>query len=78
MIKGLPFMTVKHIQSRSGDYRGYDFRASTEINEELVRVGPGMPCGEYLRRFWHPFFLSSELGERPVLVRILGEELVLF
>ena len=71
-------MTVNHLQSQSGDYRGYDFRASTEINEELVRVGPGTPCGEYLRRFWHPFFLSSDLGERPVVVRLLGEELVLF
>ena len=71
-------MTEKHIQSPSGDFQGYDIRVSTEINEELVRVGPGMPCGEYLRRFWHPFFLSSELGERPVVVRILGEELVLF
>ncbi|SVA19768.1 uncharacterized protein METZ01_LOCUS72622, partial [marine metagenome] len=37
-------MTVNHSQSHSGDYRGYDYRASTEINEALVRVGPGTPC----------------------------------
>ena len=78
MTKGLLFMTEKHIQSPSGDFQGYDIRVSSEITAELGRVGPGMPCGEYLRRFWHPFFLSSELGERPVVVRILGEELVLF
>ena len=63
---------------KSGDYRGYDLRLSTEIDDELVCVGRGTPCGEYLRRFWHPFFLSSELEDRPVVVRILGEELVLF
>ncbi|GIS88545.1 MAG: hypothetical protein CM1200mP18_12550 [Gammaproteobacteria bacterium] len=34
MTKGLSFMTVNHIQSHSGDYRGYDIRPSTEINEE--------------------------------------------
>ena len=59
-------------------YRGYGARASPAPDEELVRIGPGTPCGEYLRRFWHPVALSSELADLPVAVRILGEDLVLF
>src|SRR5258706_843256 len=45
---------------------------------ELPRVGPETPCGEYLRRFWQPVALSSELGELPLALRILGEDLVAF
>jgi hypothetical protein len=45
---------------------------------ELTRVGPGTPCGDYLRRYWHPVSITAELGERPKLIRILGEDLVLF
>jgi hypothetical protein len=30
--------------------------------EELIRVGTGTPCGEYLRCFWQPIILSSELA----------------
>ena len=28
---------------------------------ELTEVGPGTPCGEFMRRYWHPIALSSEL-----------------
>ena len=27
---------------------------SKEENEMLTRVGPGTPCGELMRRYWHP------------------------
>ena len=47
-------------------------------NAELTHVGPVTPCGEYLRRFWQPVELTSELGELPFTVRMLGEDLVLF
>ena len=47
-------------------------------NAALTHVGPDTPGGEYLRRFWQPITLSSELGELPKPVRILGENLVLF
>ena len=60
------------------DYRGHGARRRAEPDDELVRVGPGTPCGEYLRRFWHPVALSSELAGRPVALRILGEDLVAF
>ena len=51
-----------------------------EENELLTRTGPGTPCGELMRRYWQPVALSEELpeGSRPLLVKILGEELVLF
>jgi 5,5'-dehydrodivanillate O-demethylase len=51
-----------------------------EENERLTRVGPGTPCGELLRRYWHPVAAVSELTEaKPKKrVRILGEDLVLF
>ena len=50
-------------------------------NETITRVGPGTPMGNYLRRFWTPILLSSELPDRdgdPVETRILSEDVVLF
>ena len=59
-------------------YQGYGPRTRALSDEELVRVGPGTPCGEYLRRFWHPVALSSEIADLPVALRVLGEDLVVF
>ena len=59
-------------------YSAYHHRERPREDEELTRVGPGTPCGEYLRRFWQPVILSSELGELPRRLRILGEDLVAF
>jgi len=59
-------------------YSAYYHRTRPPEDAELTRVGPGAPCGEYLRRFWHPVILSSELGDLPRRVRILGEDLVAF
>lgn len=61
-----------------GNFRGYQQAHPAAIDEEIARVGPGTPCGEYLRCFWHPVFISSELEELPKAIKILGEELVLF
>jgi phthalate 4,5-dioxygenase oxygenase subunit len=50
-------------------------------NELLTRVGPGTSMGNFLRRFWQPFALSSELptaDSDPLRVRLLGEDLVAF
>ena len=35
-------------------YSAYHHRERPQEDEELTRVGPGTPCGEYLRRFWQP------------------------
>ncbi len=53
---------------------------SQEENELLSRVGPGMPAGELLRRYWHVVGAAAELShEKPKKrVRVLGEDLVLF
>jgi 5,5'-dehydrodivanillate O-demethylase len=53
---------------------------TAEENEYLTRVGPGMPAGELLRRYWHPVAIAADLTpESPTkFVRILGEDLVLF
>ena len=62
----------------AGNFRGYRQAQPAGIDEELARVGPGTPCGEYLRCFWHPVFITSELDDLPKAIKILGEELVLF
>ena len=52
-----------------------------EDNERLVRVGPGKPAGELMRRYWQPALLSEELPGTdcpPLRVRLLGEDLVAF
>jgi nitrite reductase/ring-hydroxylating ferredoxin subunit len=59
-------------------YSAYHHRERPAEDQELTRVGPSEPCGEYLRRFWQPIVLSSELGELPRRLRILGEDLVAF
>lgn len=47
-------------------------------DEELAKVGPGTPCGEFFRRYWHPVAIAADVGELPTAVRILGEDLILF
>lgn len=52
-----------------------------ELNERLVRVGPGTPGGDLMRRYWQPALLASELPDKdgvPVRVRLLGEDLVAY
>ena len=51
---------------------------SKEQNDLLTRVGPGTPAGEMFRRYWIPVGISSEIGDVPRKVRILGEDLALF
>jgi 5,5'-dehydrodivanillate O-demethylase oxygenase subunit len=53
---------------------------TAQENDYLTRVGPGMPAGELLRRYWHPVAIAVDLtSDNPTkFVRILGENLVLF
>jgi tert-butyl alcohol monooxygenase / tert-amyl alcohol desaturase len=59
-------------------YSGYFLTDVPPPDDELSRVGPGTPMGEYMRRFWHPLCLSEELDDLPKASRVLGEELVVF
>jgi nitrite reductase/ring-hydroxylating ferredoxin subunit len=54
---------------------------SHENNELLVRVGPGAPMGEVMRRYWHPVATSAQLPGpdcAPLRTRLLGERFVVF
>ncbi|MDE0308801.1 MAG: Rieske 2Fe-2S domain-containing protein [Acidiferrobacterales bacterium] len=60
-------------------FDGYSIRNQLDPDPEFLHVGPSTPCGEYLRRFWHPVAMSSQLNNAtPVAIRILDEDLVIF
>ena len=59
-------------------YSAYHAKPVPQEDVELTHVERGSPGGEYLRRFWQPVAMSSELGDLPLVVRIFGEDLVLF
>jgi nitrite reductase/ring-hydroxylating ferredoxin subunit len=59
-------------------YNGYHLQPKPDNDSLLTDTNPGSACGEYLRRYWQPFMLSSELQELPVPVRLMGEDLVVF
>jgi nitrite reductase/ring-hydroxylating ferredoxin subunit len=60
------------------DFRGYKQAIVPKIDEGLARTDSKTPSGEYLRRYWHPVALTSEVSEVPKEIRILGEDLVIF
>ena len=59
-------------------YSAYHHRDVPPEDDLLTHVGPGTPCGEYLRRFWNPVVFKDELKDLPVRVRVMGEDLVVF
>lgn len=56
---------------------GYGLARGT-YNAEITEVGPGTPCGEFMRRYWQPVGVSATVGATPRKVRVLGEDLILF
>ena len=67
-------MTTK-TNSNNGSAYG---RKPQKPNKLLTEVGPGKPMGELMRRYWHPIAVSRDVKDLPRMVRILGEDLVLF
>ncbi len=65
-------------RAQSGPYCGYHQNWEGEPLKELTEVGQGTPSGELLRRYWHPVHIANDMGDLPKLIRVLGEELVLF
>src|ERR671923_914345 len=59
-------------------YSAYHHREQPLADAELTQVSPGTPCGEYLRRFWHPVITAYALQDLPRRLRIMGEDLVAF
>ena len=52
-----------------------------EDNELITRVGPGTPMGNFMREYWVPAMLSSEVptpDSDPLRVLLLGEQLIAF
>ena len=72
------FASADQPQIMAGKFKGYEQSQLPAFDEEIARIGPGTPAGEYLRRFWHPVYITEELGELPKAIRILGEDLVVF
>ncbi len=70
MVERAPFLTSA--------YSAWHHRGMPPQDEEMTLVGPNTPCGEYLRRFWQPVILASELVDLPKRIRIMGEDLVVF
>ena len=70
MVARAPFLKTR--------FGGYYHRDLPREDTELTHVGPGTPCGEYMRRFWQPVCFLDELKDLPQKVRILGEDLVVF
>lgn len=66
------------IEHPNGRFAGYGNTDVPEHDAELTEVGPGTPCGEYMRRAWQPVAMTSEVGDLPRPIRVLGEDLVLF
>ena len=54
------------------------YSTTKKENEILTGVGPGTPTGELLRRYWWPVGISADLKDKPTLIRLLCEDLVLF
>ena len=59
-------------------FRGYKQSKLPKSDETISQTDPGTSCGEYLRRYWHPVALNSEVSTTPLQIRILGEDLVIF
>ena len=59
-------------------YGAYHNQPVPPEDAELTHVEKGSPGGEYLRRFWQPVAMTSELRDLPLKVRMFGEDLVLF
>ncbi len=56
---------------------GYGRKPST-YESLIAEAAPGTPCGELMRRYWHPVELSERVASVPREVRILGEDLIVF
>ncbi len=51
---------------------------SVQDNESMTRVGKGTPAGEMLRRYWWPVHFSELVKDKPMKVRLLGEDFIVF
>lgn len=64
--------------SKELNYTGYYQELTGDYDAELACVGRGTPCGEYMRRFWHPVAIAYQVKDVPLPVTRFGEDLILF
>jgi nitrite reductase/ring-hydroxylating ferredoxin subunit len=69
---------MTEVNWRARPWNGWHRRSNAAEDAELTHVGPGTPCGEYMRRFWHPVAMTEQVRDLPLAIRVLGEDLVLF
>ena len=43
-------------------FKGYKQSKQPKSDETISQTGFDTPCGEYLRRYWHPVALASEVS----------------
>jgi phenylpropionate dioxygenase-like ring-hydroxylating dioxygenase large terminal subunit len=66
------------VESSSNNEGTAHGRKPAVSNAVLTQVGPGTPCGEFMRRYWQPVLKSENVTTRPREIRILGEDLIVF
>jgi len=66
------------VNSNNNIYKGYEQAKPVGDDQEISHTDFSTPCGEYLRRYWHPVALTSEVSTTPLQIKILGEDLVIF
>ena len=49
------------MNSNNNTYKGYDQAKPVGYDHEISHTNFGTSCGEYLRRYWHPVALTSEV-----------------
>ena len=68
---------IKNFKKKN-NFRGYKQALLPKSDELISQTDQGTSCGEYLRRYWHPVTLTSQVSTTPLQIRILGEDLVIF
>ena len=59
---------MEKLRSASGPFRGHSLGPTPPEDDELTHVGPRAPYGEYMRRFWLPVAMSSQLVDRVLVL----------
>jgi phenylpropionate dioxygenase-like ring-hydroxylating dioxygenase large terminal subunit len=77
--QNLPLRSIELTRARTKEHQEPEMITAAE-NELLTRVGRGTPMGQFIRQFWIPASLSSELvADGPQMrLMLLGEKLIAF
>lgn len=65
-------------KNSSTAYQGYKIRRQNKPDDLLTDSNFGTPLGEYMRCFWQPVALASQVTRLPKKLKIFNEDLVVF